>query len=139
MALAMGVCQGFKSLRYQSVKNKAVTAIRYTPECRFCKDILVSSASGVHEETGRPAMSRDQVLGAVILVASIIVVVVYGWLLYAVPMITLQVTAFIAVGAVLVIAAWIGWVMATTPPPAPLEPEPALMSSGETETKRQGG
>ena len=84
-------------------------------------------------------MSRDQVLGAVILVASIVVVVVYAWLLYAVPMITLQVTAFIAVGAVLVIAAWIGWTMATTPPPAPLEPEPTVTSPRETETKTQGG
>jgi predicted DNA-binding transcriptional regulator len=83
--------------------------------------------------------SKDQVLGAVILVASVIVIVVYAWLIYALPLITLQVTAFLAVGAVLVIIAWIGWVMATTPPPAPLEPEPAVMSPGETETKTQEG
>jgi predicted DNA-binding transcriptional regulator len=78
-------------------------------------------------------------LGVVILVVSILILVAYTWFLYTAPTITLQITAFVAVGAVLVILAWIGWVMATTPPPAPLEPELAVMSRGETETKTQGG
>ena len=69
-------------------------------------------------------MNKDQGIGAVILVASIIGLVVYTWLLYAYPTVVLQITAFLAVAAVLVILAWIGWTMATTPPPAPLEPEP---------------
>ena len=30
---------------------------------------------------------------------------------------------------VLVISGWIGWTMLTTPPPAPLEPEPAMTSA----------
>ncbi len=84
-------------------------------------------------------MSKDQVLGAVILVVSVVGLVAYGWLLYAFPMITLQVTAFIAVGVVLVIGAWIGWVMATTPPPAPLEAEPAATVPAAAETKTEGG
>jgi predicted DNA-binding transcriptional regulator len=70
-------------------------------------------------------MNKDQAIGAVLLVASIIGVIVYAWLLYAYAIVVLQITAFIAVAAILVIAGWIGWTMATTPPPAPLEPEPA--------------
>jgi predicted DNA-binding transcriptional regulator len=68
-------------------------------------------------------MNKDQGIGAVLLVASIIGVIVYAWLLFAYPIVVLQITAFIAVAAILVIAAWIGWTMATTSPPAPLEPE----------------
>jgi len=68
-------------------------------------------------------MNKDQGIGAVILVGSLVGLAVYAWLLYAYAMVVLQLTAFIAVAAVLVILAWIGWTMATTPPPAPLEPE----------------
>jgi predicted DNA-binding transcriptional regulator len=68
-------------------------------------------------------MNKDQGIGAVLLVASIVGIVVYAWLLFAYAIVVLQITAFIAVAAVLVIAGWIGWTMATTPPPAPLEPE----------------
>lgn len=69
-------------------------------------------------------------MGAVILLVSVIGIVVYAWLLYAYAVIVLQVTAFIAVAGILGIAAWIGYTMATTPPPAPLEIEP----THETET-----
>jgi len=69
-------------------------------------------------------MNKDQAIGTVILVGTVIGVMLYAWLLYAFAIVVLQITAFIAVGAVLVILAWIGWTMATTPPPAPLEPEP---------------
>ena len=75
-------------------------------------------------------MNKDQGIGAVILVASIVGVVVYAWLLYAYAIVVLQITAFVAIGAMLLILAWIGWTMATTPPPAPFEPEPASMEKG---------
>ena len=64
-------------------------------------------------------MNKDQGIGAVLLVASIVGVVVYAWLLFTYAIVILQITAFVAVAAVLVIAAWIGWTMATTPPPLP--------------------
>jgi len=73
-------------------------------------------------------MNKDQGIGAFILVASIIGVIVYAWLLFAYAIVVLQITAFIAVAAILVIAGWIGWTMATTPPPAPLELEPVTTS-----------
>jgi predicted DNA-binding transcriptional regulator len=66
-------------------------------------------------------MNKDQVLGAGILIVSLVVIAVYAWLLYSYALIVLQITAFLAVAGVLVIIAWIGWTMATTPPPAPLE------------------
>ena len=72
-------------------------------------------------------MNKDQGIGAVILVASIIGVVVYAWSLYAYAIVVLQITAFVAVASILVILAWIGWTMATTPPPAPLDLEPTPM------------
>ena len=33
----------------------------------------------------------------------------------------MELTGFIAVGGILGIGAWIGWTMATTPPPKPIE------------------
>jgi len=70
-------------------------------------------------------MNKDQGIGAVILVGSVAGIVLYAWLIYTFTILVLQITAFVAVAGILGIAAWIGWTMATTPPPAPLEPEPA--------------
>ena len=68
-------------------------------------------------------MSNDRTLGGAILVGSIAGVVLYFWLLFMSPwaMLTIQVSAFVAVGIVLLIIAWIGYTLATTPPPMPLE------------------
>jgi predicted DNA-binding transcriptional regulator len=70
-------------------------------------------------------LNSDQVLGAFILVGSIIGVVVYGALLFlfgeAISLLTLQVSAFLAVAFAFGILAWIGYTLATTPPPKPIE------------------
>ncbi len=58
---------------------------------------------------------RGQLIGGLIMVANIVGIGVYTWLLYAYALIILQITAFIAVAAVLDILAWIGYTMATTP------------------------
>ena len=79
-------------------------------------------------------MNKDQGIGVLLLLAGAVGVVIYAWLLYAYAIIVLQVTAFMAVAAVLLILAWIGWTMATTPPPTPLEPE-ATIASASRETK----
>ncbi|MEM3383298.1 MAG: hypothetical protein QXL52_05360 [Nitrososphaerales archaeon] len=69
-------------------------------------------------------MNKDQVLGVLILILSTVGIIVYGWLLFFVaPQLILQISAFIAVATILAILAWIGWTMATTPPPAPIETE----------------
>ena len=68
-------------------------------------------------------MNRDQLVGALILIASIIGILVYGWIVFFTEwaLILLQLTGFIAVAVVLGILAWIGYTLATTPPPKPIE------------------
>ena len=91
------------------------------------------------EESG--SMSKDQSYGVIILVVSILGILVYGYLVYTWAVVTLQVTAFLAVALILVIAAWIGYTMATTPPPAPLEPvspTPDTPAGSSVEGKTEG-
>jgi predicted DNA-binding transcriptional regulator len=67
-------------------------------------------------------MPKDQSLGAVLLIGSVLGIILYGWLLFTVsPFMILQLTGFIVVAGVLGIVAWIGYTMATTPPPEPIE------------------
>jgi len=81
-------------------------------------------------------MNKDQGIGAVILVGSVVGIVLYAWLIYAFTILVLQITAFIAVAGMLGIAAWIGWTMATTPPPTPLEPEVAFTPSATSPAEK---
>ena len=68
-------------------------------------------------------MSKDQLIGAGLLVGSIAGMAIYVYLLfftaYWFPVLTI--TAALAVCAVLGILAWIGYTLATTPPPKPIE------------------
>jgi predicted DNA-binding transcriptional regulator len=67
-------------------------------------------------------LSKDQSLGAILLIGAIVGIIIYFWLVFLVdPLLILQLTAFIAVAGVLAIVAWIGYTMATTPPPEPIE------------------
>ena len=65
----------------------------------------------------------DRAVGAAVLVGSLVGLGVYFYLLFLSPwaLLVIQLSAFLAVAAVLFIVAWIGYTMATTPPPAPLE------------------
>jgi len=70
--------------------------------------------------------SKDQTIGALILAICIIGILVYGWLVFGglgieAALFVLKLTGFVAVGGILAIGAWIGWTMATTPPPKPIE------------------
>lgn len=66
---------------------------------------------------------NDRVIGVLLTAAGIAGIVVYGWLIFftAWSILVMQITAFIAVAAVLGILAWIGYTLATTPPPKPIE------------------
>ena len=66
---------------------------------------------------------EDRTTGWIILLGSVLGIVIYFYLLFLSPWcdLTLKVSAFAAVGAVLLIIAWIGYTLATTPPPMPLE------------------
>ncbi len=78
-------------------------------------------------------MVSDRVIGVGLVVVSIVVILVYFWLLFippdwVVPLLDIRVTEFlirltvmIGVLGVFGILAWIGYTLATTPPPKPIE------------------
>ena len=70
-------------------------------------------------------MTKDQIVGLALLIASLAGIAIYTYLVFLAPQwiqtLTLKLTAFAAVGAVLLIVAWIGYTLATTPPPKPIE------------------
>jgi predicted DNA-binding transcriptional regulator len=86
-------------------------------------------------------MSRDQAVGAILCIGSLIGILAYGWLVFASEwaMLTLQLTGFIAVGAVLGILAWIGYTLATTPPPKPIEDVEKELEKAEEKPEGRGG
>ena len=93
-------------------------------------------------------VSKDQTLGGAIFLVCIVVAVLYVLALFATgPLFTalgasalldnydvqfwlVAIPVFIAFIAILAIGAWIGWTMATTPPPKPIE---------EFEVEKEGG
>jgi len=90
-------------------------------------------------------MSKDQALGALILLGSIGVLIVYAYMFYVgLWWWVYFIVATVAVFGVMGIVAWIGWTMATTPPPAPLESLEDVQTSpsespGETSEKKSEG
>jgi predicted DNA-binding transcriptional regulator len=68
-------------------------------------------------------MHRDKAIGVGLMAVGVIGILVYGWLVFFSPwqIFILQLTAFVAVAAVLGILAWVGYALATTPPPKPIE------------------
>lgn len=75
---------------------------------------------------GVDAVSKDQVIGAILMIISVIVIVVYIWLTFLPPwpnidIVVLKLTGTVAIGGVFGVLAWIGYTLATTPPPKPIE------------------
>ena len=68
-------------------------------------------------------MSRDQVIGGALVAVSIVVVIVYAWLVFFSQWweLVLKLTGFVAIAGVFGILGWIGYTLATTPPPKPIE------------------
>ena len=81
-------------------------------------------------------MSKDQGVGVVLLIASVVGIVLYGWLVFLSEwqLMVLQATGFIAVAGLLGIVAWIGYTLATTPPPPPIEELEQELVVTESET-----
>jgi predicted DNA-binding transcriptional regulator len=71
-------------------------------------------------------MANDRAIGGGILIGSILGIIVYGLLIYWWPLQVLEITAFVAVLVLLAILAWIGYTMATTPPPEPITDIPEM-------------
>jgi predicted DNA-binding transcriptional regulator len=71
-------------------------------------------------------LHKDQFIGAALLTASLIVVIAYVWLVFFPPLtgadiFMLKLTGTVAVAGVFGILSWIGYTLATTPPPKPIE------------------
>ena len=68
-------------------------------------------------------MSKDQVVGALLMVLAVAVIIAYGWIVFFTEwsLLLLQITGFIAVAGVFGILGWIGYTLATMPPPKPIE------------------
>ena len=89
-------------------------------------------------------MSKDQGYGFAIFIISLIVAIAYLVAFFA-PYVGLPgywhdwaigIPVLLFVLLVLVISAWIGWTMLTTPPPAPLEAEPVSSDTPEKTPSR---
>jgi predicted DNA-binding transcriptional regulator len=96
-------------------------------------------------------MSKDQAIGGAILVVCLLVAIVYAVVLifpgWPIELLNLDITGetlrlyavavpvLIAFLAILFIGAWIGWTMATTPPPKPIEEITAEMQETKEEMK----
>ncbi|MEM1563213.1 MAG: transcriptional regulator [Candidatus Bathyarchaeia archaeon] len=87
-------------------------------------------------------VSKDQAIGWVIFLVCLIVGILYtvGLFYYGVPQNwnvafwLIAIPVFIAFIAIMGIGAWIGWTMATTPPPKPIE---EITSEIEEEEKKE--
>ncbi|MEM1623599.1 MAG: transcriptional regulator [Sulfolobales archaeon] len=68
-------------------------------------------------------MTRDRIIGGLLLAASVAIIAAYGWLVFLTDyyLLVLKLTGFIAVAGVFGILGWIGYTLATTPPPKPIE------------------
>ena len=68
-------------------------------------------------------MSRDQVIGFLILLVSAAVILAYIYLIFLTDfyLLLLKITAAVSVAGVFGVLGWIGYTLATTPPPKPIE------------------
>ncbi|HEU97490.1 MAG: transcriptional regulator [Fervidicoccaceae archaeon] len=68
-------------------------------------------------------MARDKAIGGLLLIASLVIIVLYAYFVFftSYDLILLKLTGFIAVAGVFGILSWIGYTLATTPPPKPIE------------------
>jgi len=68
-------------------------------------------------------MSRDRAVGVGLIAVGVVGILVYGWLVFFSPwqVLILQLTVFVAVAAVFGVLTWVGYALATTPPPKPIE------------------
>jgi len=95
-------------------------------------------------------VNRDQILGSALLVASAIIIIAYIWLVFFPPLagtdiFLLKLTGSVAVIGVFAILGWIGYTLATTPPPKPIEEiekeieEEMKNIEAETSNQQKGG
>ena len=89
-------------------------------------------------------MSKDQAIGLIILIICVVVMVGYPVALYVWPglgelarnaaFLLVAIPVSLAIILIFAIGAWIGWTMATTPPPKPINEIESELSEDETKT-----
>jgi len=93
-------------------------------------------------------MERDRLVGAFLVLASLVVCIAYAYVLFLtnerLALLFLKLTGLIAVWGVFGILGWIGYTLATTPPPKPIEElgkelEEELKKLEEEEKAEEGG
>jgi cytoskeletal protein RodZ len=94
-------------------------------------------------------VSKDQGIGGLICLVCVVVGVFYTlglfywgyWLLkprtWTLAFTLVAIPVFVAFIAILAIGAWIGWTMATTPPPKPIEDITSEMETEKTKTEEK--
>jgi predicted DNA-binding transcriptional regulator len=82
---------------------------------------------------------NDRAMGGIILVGSLLGIAIYFYLIFLSPwsILVVQASAFLAVAAVLVIVAWIGYTLAITPPPMPLDDNFESFSYNDNEPRKE--
>ncbi len=83
-------------------------------------------------------MHKDQLYGGIIFIVAIILIIFYNLWLFGIlavvaaafnPIYAVYIPVWLLVMLVLGIAGWIGWTMASTPPPKPIEELTAPMAT----------
>jgi predicted DNA-binding transcriptional regulator len=97
---------------------------------------------------GGYAMHKDQLIGTALMAVSLIIIIAYIWLVFFPPIINidifiLKLTGTVAITAIFAILSWIGYTLATTPPPKPIEEiekeiEEEMKKAETTNQKKQG-
>ncbi|MEL9991004.1 MAG: transcriptional regulator [Thermoproteus sp.] len=84
-------------------------------------------------------MHRDKAVGLALMVLSVVVIIAYAWLVFLTKydIVVLKITAFLAVAAVFGILGWVGYALATTPPPKPIEEIEKEVEQALKEIERQ--
>ncbi|MEM3739748.1 MAG: zinc ribbon domain-containing protein [Candidatus Korarchaeum sp.] len=99
-------------------------------ECGLRRDRQLNAALNLYlqmEGISRDNHGKDQFLGGILLIASIMIVLAYGYLLFfyseTIAMLVLELTGFIAVLVVFGVLAWIGYALAATLTPKTVDGE----------------
>ena len=82
-------------------------------------------------------MANDRAIGGGIFGSSIVGIIIYGLLVYYWPLLVLHISGFLAVLLLFGILSWIGYTMATTPPPEPMMDIPEVKEGPKTGSAEQ--
>ncbi|MEM0046172.1 MAG: transcriptional regulator [Fervidicoccaceae archaeon] len=84
-------------------------------------------------------MVRDKAIGISLLAISALVIVLYAYLVFLTTydILLLKLTGFLAIAGIFGILAWIGYTLATTPPPKPIEEIENELKKLDEESKKE--